>query len=79
MALQAVSFSPKISIHKDVYPAGTFVLKNTGLSEVPFSVHIEVKSKSLIYRNKVICAYSIIRFYFTPPTPKDGRNVLFVI
>ncbi|TYK04908.1 protochlorophyllide reductase [Cucumis melo var. makuwa] len=54
MALQAVSFSPKISIHKDVYPAGTFVLKNTGLSEVPFSVHIEVKSKSLIYRNKEV-------------------------
>lgn len=32
--------------------AGTVVLKDTGLSGVPFSVLIEVKSKSLILRNK---------------------------
>ncbi|XP_038902742.1 protochlorophyllide reductase [Benincasa hispida] len=52
MALQAASFSPTTSIHKDVYPAGTVVLNDTGLSGVPFSVHIEVKLKSLVLRNK---------------------------
>ena len=53
MALQAASFSPTISIHKEVYAAGTVVLKNTGLSGLPFSEHFEVKSKSLRLRNKV--------------------------
>ncbi|XP_023512310.1 protochlorophyllide reductase-like [Cucurbita pepo subsp. pepo] len=52
MALQAASFSPTISIHKEVYAAGTVVLKNTGLSGLPFSEHFEVKSKSLRLRNK---------------------------
>lgn len=52
MALQAASFSPTTSVYKDVCAAGTVVLKDTGLSGVPFSVLIEVKSKSLILRNK---------------------------
>ncbi|XP_022140772.1 protochlorophyllide reductase [Momordica charantia] len=52
MALQAASFSPTIPIHKQVYAAATVVLKDTGLSGVPFSQHVEVKSKSPILRNK---------------------------
>lgn len=71
MALQAASFSPTTSVYKDVCAAGTVVLKDTGLSGVPFSVLIEVKSKSLILRNKVICPYSIL--WFNPP--QDSRNV----